>query len=95
MSGVYHWLETNGLWFTVVGWAITGLLGIVVAKVKWLRKRVFHFLTPEEIRDLPTLLDTNTPGGLGDVAQALRELLAENQTAPKASAGGSTPSQES
>lgn len=71
--GAYRWLETNGLWFTIVSWAVTGLLGVAVAKIKPLRRKVFHFLTPEEVRDLPRLLDVDTPGGLGDLAIELRK----------------------
>lgn len=82
---IYGWLELNGLWLAVIGWSVTGLLGLAVAQIKPLRKRLFHFLTPEEVRKLPDLLNTNTPGGLGDLMQELRRLPVADAAATHAS----------
>lgn len=81
----YHWLEVEGgLWFTVVGWVVTGILAFAAGRFsktwKLLRSALWH---QQVIADR---LDVSTPGGLHEVVKVLDQRLPATGS-PAAAAG--------
>lgn len=64
MNSAIHFLETNGILSAVLKWVVLGLLGWLVKLVKT------HVAQQKKIADR---LNTETPGGLADVVDAVRD----------------------
>lgn len=67
---VFHWLIRNGLYNAVITWAVFALGAWLLAWLKLIPLWRHYKAQQERIVDL---LDTDTPGGLKDVVEALRE----------------------
>jgi hypothetical protein len=71
MSGAYHALVADGLWKDVLSFSIVTAGAAIVAKVKLIPAWRKHREQQDRTADL---LDTQTPGGLADVVDALKGL---------------------
>lgn len=76
---VYHWLELQGLYRSVVG----GVVGFMLARTLGWRPRK-HAQDQARLIDQ---LDTTTPGGLGELTRLLEALLGPDDE-PEAAEGG-------
>ena len=72
----YHWLVTNGLWRSVIGWSVGGTLGYLLGRAPWHKHRQSQL----KIEDA---LDTDTPGGL----TVIKDMLKEQQKHPQQQQG--------
>ena len=75
LSAAYGWMLANNLWPDVM----SSIVFVLVAWA-WAQRKVFPHL-----REILRLLDTESPGGLGDVAKELRAQKAER---PRQDDGG-------
>src|ERR1700722_1469483 len=67
---IYQWLVDNNLWKDVITFVVFGVLGWTVGALPWRR----HRKTQVAIADS---LDTNTPGGLTALVNAIQNLAGE------------------
>lgn len=63
---LYYALVNAGLWHDILNWGIGAVLGFLLARVPWRRHK-------REQARLMDRLDAETPGGLGDIAQILKQ----------------------
>jgi hypothetical protein len=64
--GVWHWLILHNLWQSVISWAVFTALNGFWALRLWKKHRHAQ-------ADIQDKLDTDTPGGLGEIAKLLKD----------------------
>lgn len=76
MRGAWGWLVAAGFWHDVVGWAV---FTVCTAAAAWWKARPWVREHLERQKRIADLLDTETPGGLAEVARLLRDQHAKHQ----------------
>jgi|HubBroStandDraft_5_1064220.scaffolds.fasta_scaffold463544_1 hypothetical protein len=67
---VYHALVAAGLWHDALNWGVGAVLGFMLARVPWKRHQKKTAAQQAELMDR---LNADTPGGLGEIADLLRQ----------------------
>lgn len=67
---IYWWLEANNLWKACVAWGVGLTLNAAWAIRLWIKKQRED---KKRHDDLVNLLDTETPGGLGELKRIIQE----------------------
>lgn len=66
---IYWWLESNNLWKACVAWSVGLLLNAAWAIRLWIRQK---HEAAERHKAVMNALDTETPGGLGEIKKIIR-----------------------